>query len=150
MRIVIVLAVMAIFFALGGCARKTQVAYVEPLPMPAQSYPSETDSTAVRARELGSARSESQPSAKPNAPSRPPLIPDRRLSNSGSESPLRESPSLPPDIPWNTRVLSNNIETETVKFKRIQAKAERVGVEHLTRADIEGLSYDQIRQLRGY
>ena len=35
-------------------------------------------------------------------------------------------------------------------FASIQAKAERVGVEHLTQADIEGLSYDQIQELRGY
>ena len=36
------------------------------------------------------------------------------------------------------------------KFKSVQAKAKRDGVETLTEKDIEGLSYDQIKQLRGY
>jgi hypothetical protein len=36
------------------------------------------------------------------------------------------------------------------KFKAAQAKAKRVGVEQLTQKDIEGLSYEQIKQLRGY
>jgi len=36
------------------------------------------------------------------------------------------------------------------KFKAVQAKAKRDGVETLTQKDIEGLSYDQIKQLRGY
>jgi hypothetical protein len=37
-----------------------------------------------------------------------------------------------------------------VKFKAAQAKAKRDGVETLTQKDIEGLSYKQIKQLRGY
>jgi hypothetical protein len=36
------------------------------------------------------------------------------------------------------------------RFKAVQAKAKRVGVERLTQKDIEGLSYEQIKQLRGY
>ena len=36
------------------------------------------------------------------------------------------------------------------KFKAAQAKAQRNGVETLTQADIEGLSIEQIKQLRGY
>jgi|SRR6476620_63824 hypothetical protein len=36
------------------------------------------------------------------------------------------------------------------KFKAAQAKAKRDGVETLTQKDIEGLSLDQIKQLRGY
>jgi hypothetical protein len=36
------------------------------------------------------------------------------------------------------------------KFKAVQAKAKRVGVEQLTQKDIEGLTYEQIKQLRGY
>jgi hypothetical protein len=37
-----------------------------------------------------------------------------------------------------------------VKFKTAQAKAKRDGVQTLTQKDIEGLSYEQIKQLRGY
>src|SRR5512132_173690 len=36
------------------------------------------------------------------------------------------------------------------KFKAAQAKAQRDGVETLTQKDIEGLSLEQIKQLRGY
>jgi hypothetical protein len=37
-----------------------------------------------------------------------------------------------------------------VKFKAAQAKAKRDGVQNLTQKDIEGLSHEQIKQLRGY
>jgi hypothetical protein len=36
------------------------------------------------------------------------------------------------------------------KFKAAQAKAKHEGVENLTQEDIEGLSYAQLKQLRGY
>ena len=36
------------------------------------------------------------------------------------------------------------------RFKAVQAKAKRVGVQMLTQKDIEGLSPEQIKQLRGY
>lgn len=36
------------------------------------------------------------------------------------------------------------------KFKAAQAKAQKNGVETLTQEDIEGLSIEQIKQLRGY
>ncbi len=36
------------------------------------------------------------------------------------------------------------------KFKAAQAKAKKNGVQTLTREDIDGLSYEQIKQLRGY
>jgi hypothetical protein len=36
------------------------------------------------------------------------------------------------------------------KFKAAQAKAKRLGVAALTQEDIDGLSYEQIKQIRGY
>jgi hypothetical protein len=44
---------------------------------------------------------------------------------------------------------SVDAQTES-KFKAAQAKAEKVGVQELTQEDIEGLSAEQIKQLRGY
>src|SRR6476619_2111442 len=45
----------------------------------------------------------------------------------------------------------DSVETEAdSKFKAAQRKAEEVGVQKLTREDIEGLSNEQIKQLRGY
>jgi len=49
---------------------------------------------------------------------------------------------------WNTRVAA--AEASETQFDLIRAKADRVGVEHLTQADIEGLSFDEIQELRGY
>jgi hypothetical protein len=36
------------------------------------------------------------------------------------------------------------------KFKLAQAKASKVGVENLTKEDIDGLSSAQLKELRGY
>jgi len=44
---------------------------------------------------------------------------------------------------------SVNAQTES-KFKAAQTKAVKVGVQELTQEDIGGLSYEQIKQLRGY
>jgi hypothetical protein len=40
--------------------------------------------------------------------------------------------------------------TAEAKFEAVQVKAKKLGVHQLTQEDIEGLSYDQIKQLRGY
>lgn len=40
--------------------------------------------------------------------------------------------------------------TVEARFKAAQEKANRDGVQTLTREDIEGLNYDQIKELRGY
>jgi hypothetical protein len=37
-----------------------------------------------------------------------------------------------------------------VRFKAAEAKAKKLGVHNLTQEDIEGLTYDQIKELRGY
>ena len=37
-----------------------------------------------------------------------------------------------------------------VRFKAAEAKAKKVGVHNLTEEDINGLSYEQIKALRGY
>jgi|SRR6516162_4443716 len=45
----------------------------------------------------------------------------------------------------------NSVEIETdSKFKAAQAKAEKVGVHKLTQEDIEGLTDEQLKRLRGY
>jgi hypothetical protein len=64
-------------------------------------------------------------------------------------------PPLPPRKPVSptsaSREGSGTVEQETeAKFKAAEAKAKRDGVETLTQKDIEGLSLEQIKQLRGY
>ena len=61
----------------------------------------------------------------------------------------RSGPNSEPDS-WNTRVAPDPVQETYPQFDLIRAKAERVGVEHLTQADIEGLSFNQIQELRGY
>jgi hypothetical protein len=46
---------------------------------------------------------------------------------------------------------SGDVEQETeAKFKAAEAKAKREGVHSLTSEDIQGLSPEQIKELRGY
>ena len=51
-----------------------------------------------------------------------------------------------------TAMLTGSVEQEAeVKFKAAQAKAKKLGgPQKLTREDIDGLSSEQIKQLRGY
>ena len=49
------------------------------------------------------------------------------------------------------KIRTGNVEQELeAKFKSAQAKATKVGVENLTKEDIDGLSSAQLKELRGY
>ena len=49
------------------------------------------------------------------------------------------------------KICTDKVEQElVVKFKAAQAKATKVGVENLTKEDIDGLSSAQLKELRGY
>jgi hypothetical protein len=123
MRVVILLAVLSMFVSLGGCARKAEVAYVDLPPGLPQSHTS------------GSS---------------PALIPAQTLVASESSVQQRGSRSISSQTQWNTSVVPSSVEMTDTLFDRVEAKAATVGVENLTQADIRGLSYDQIRKLRGY
>jgi len=41
-------------------------------------------------------------------------------------------------------------QNEAVRFKAAEAKAKKVGLHNLTQEDIDGLTYEQIKELRGY
>lgn len=69
------------------------------------------------------------------------------LAAAGSDQRSRSGANSEPDS-WNTRVAP--VQETDAQFDLIRAKAEMVGVEHLTQADIEGLSFNQIQELRGY
>ncbi len=71
--------------------------------------------------------------------------PPRRMRKSYSDR------SYPRSKTVRTEVLAGAVEQKSeTKFKAAQAKAQRDGVETLTQKDIEGLSLEQIKQLRGY
>jgi hypothetical protein len=59
-------------------------------------------------------------------------------------------PGLARSTTAKTGTLTGAEQKAEVKFKAAQAKTKRDGVQTLTREDIDGLSYEQIKQLRGY
>jgi len=123
MRVVLLFAVLIMFVSLGGCARKAEVAYVD-LP-----------------------RALPQPHISATSPA---LAPAQPLAGSKPSVRQRSSRSMFSETQWHTNVVPSSVETTETLFDRVEAKAETVGVENLTQADIRGLSYAQIRKLRGY
>jgi hypothetical protein len=60
-----------------------------------------------------------------------------------------EQPPMNASVP--SREGSKTVEQEAeAKFKAAEAKAKREGVDSLTSEDIEGLSPEQLKELRGY
>lgn len=124
MRVAVILALLTIFVSLVGCARKPDVTYVDLPPV----APVDLPPVAPKAH-----------SAEPDPASKATRVLAR---NDGSSGAARNE--------WNTRGANNGASESVFKFAAVQAKAQQLGVEHLTRADIDGLSFDQIQQLRGY
>jgi hypothetical protein len=60
------------------------------------------------------------------------------------------APPMPSTKPAKATSSSTSAQKAEAKFKAAQAKAKREGVENLTQEDIEGLSYAQLKRLRGY
>jgi hypothetical protein len=95
-------------------------------------------------------------------PARPFYGPPHRMGKSYSDRSYPRSKTTPvaahgprsgptPSKTVKTEVLAAAVEQKSeAKFKAAQAKAQRDGVETLTQKDIEGLSLEQIKQLRGY
>jgi hypothetical protein len=122
MRVLIAVTVLAAS-VLGGCARKSQADYASPLT--SEPVPHLTKASWVTPAPLTTGKSQRVKNAVP--PSGTSAIPsDERVGSSAGE------------------------EDPEAKFKAAQAKAHKLGVHQLTHDDIEGLSFDQIRQLRGY
>jgi hypothetical protein len=61
-----------------------------------------------------------------------------------------QRPGSSRSVTAKTAVLTGPEQKAGIKFKAAQAKAKRDGVYALTKEDIEGLSPEQIKQLRGY
>ena len=82
----------------------------------------------------------SPPNKLPEPTPVPPLPPKK---------PEQSSSATPASVP--SREDFGTVEQEReAKFKAAEAKAKREGVEALTGADIDGLSLEQIKKLRGY
>lgn len=127
MRVFFALFLLAMSVSVIGCARRNQATYVD-LPPEAPPHTSDVKLASVSAP---------TPPAKPKA---------RVAVDNSPRTPPKEPSKKPSDAP-----IANKGKGETaMSLAAVQAKVRRVGVEHLTQSDIEGLSYDQIQELRGY
>ena len=77
---------------------------------------------------------------------------DRSYARSKASSPVAAyEPRLGAKQSTPAKVRTGNVAQELeAKFKAAQAKATKVGVENLTKEDIDGLSSAQLKELRGY
>lgn len=141
-------ATTAVGLALLSCAPRPRVVYAPPPPV--VYVPS---SQGVRAPLPPPARYVHAPSPAPYSP--PTAARYRKFTYVGSEAPPQASSEMSRSSPRWTAV-KKKTRTSTAKsdplarFKAAQAKAAKVGVENLTKEDIEGLSSAQITELRGY
>ena len=153
MCVVVALGVFPVFLALGGCSHHNQGAYVEPPPSVLRH---KIKASAVETYPLPTRRQERQ-SRMP--PVRDLPKPTKLSSATPSPLPVRKCPeptklssAEPPPLPVRKPQKALDVvgQEAEVKFKAAQAKAAKAGVENLTERDIEGLSFEQIKQLRGY
>ena len=156
MRVLFAFIVLAISLSLSGCSRPHQAAHAKPLPSSwekPQPRPSPPKWTKV-----SSAKPPQPVTQRPKrikATSTKPTQVVREISKSTQPSSV---PPLPPRKPEQnhsptsaSQDNSGTVEQESeVNFKAAEAKAKREGVHSLTSEDIEGLSDEQIKQLRGY
>jgi len=167
MRVVIAVIVLAVSLPVNGCSRPQQayakriwLTWVNPqslqrpqlikvssvkLPQPngKSRQPIQARSVkqhhAVRSIQEPKASSAQPPAPLPRAPLPPAPLPQRK-----PEQPPTNA-SVPPGE------VSNTVEQQReAKFKAAEAKAKREGVDSLTSEDIDGLSREELKVLRGY
>ena len=159
MRVIIAVVILVLSFPLSGCCRPQQATYAKPLrsgwvnpqsrpkppklikassakpPHPVSKPPQPTKASSVKPPQTVSKVPERTKASSVEPPPPPQRKPEQPLTN--ATAPSREG--------------SDTVEQETeAKFKAAQAKAKREGVDSLTRGDIEGLSLEQLKELRGY
>jgi hypothetical protein len=161
MRVITALVVLAVSLSLNGCSYPNQAVYAEPLlpllshstkarrvklhPLPARKPQVATKARLVKPPLPPVRKSPEEPTKVSSL--RPPPLPLRKPSQAQSPMPSSVSPSA--SVPPPEEAGEGRQEVEA-KFKAAQAKAKLEGVHTLTREDIEGLSPEQIKELRGY
>ena len=152
MCVVVALGVFGVSLTLGGCSCY-QGAHLEAPPSALQhpikasvveTYPLPTRRQERQSR-LPSVRDLPKPT-KLSSVKQPPL-PVREFPK-----PTKLSSAEPPPLPVRKPQKALDVvgQEAEAKFKAAQTKAAKVGVENLTQRDIDGLSFEQIKQLRGY
>jgi hypothetical protein len=165
MRVIVVLVVVGVSFALSGCSCPPQTGHskaVRARCVSAQSQPKLTKASIAKPVTKPS-RSVSKRSKKFKTrlakPARPqikapasaetgPPLPPRKPEL----APATDTESLPPLPPRKSEQTSDSREhaVPATKFMDAKEKAEREGVHSLTSEDVHGLSQEQIKELRGY
>ena len=153
MCVVVALGVFAVFLTLGGCSHHNQGAHVEPAPSalrhPIKASAVETYPLPTRRQERESRMPAVRDLPKPTKLSSVKLRP---LPVREFPEPTKLSSAEPPPLPIRKPQKALDVvgQEAEAKFRAAQAKAAKVGVENLTERDIDGLSFEQIKQLRGY
>jgi len=80
----------------------------------------------------------------------PPSTPYGRSTYARSETPPRSDDLTVLQSSSRRAAVKTKSPDPKAKFKAVQAKAEKIGVENLTEDDIAGLSPAQLKVLRGY
>ena len=151
MRVFIALGFLAVCLSLGGCSRPSKIAYATPLPAPRPQTtktvkPSQLPVTKTAAPAKVSAVKSAKVSAvKQSSPVRAEKVPVPSKTSEVKLPPLPESKS-----PQAGDISVHPVTNAQAKFKAAQEKAKLSGVHTLTQEDIEGLSYEHIKELRGY
>ena len=155
MCVVVALGVFGVSLTLGGCPCyqgayaeappsalrhpiKASVVKSSPLPVRKLREPTKTSSVKPPPLSVRRLRETTEVSSL-----KPPPLPLRKPQQVQSPMALSASPS-PPGGPGAVG------QEAEAKFKAAQAKAKLSGVHTLTQKDIDGLSLEQIKQLRGY
>ena len=156
-RVVIAVVVSGACLSLAGCAHSNRVAYAEPLPWPlpptkasGMKPPQQAVRRSAKVTKVSSVTMPSPSVRKISNPIKvsslnPPPLPLRKPSQLSRQQPPKPNASVPPHETANK--VRHDAEDS---FKAAQAKAKLRGVHTLTQEDIEGLSLEQIKQLRGY
>jgi hypothetical protein len=156
MCVVVALGVFAVSLTLCGCSPYNEGAYVE-APPSALRHP--IKASAVKSSPLP-VRKLREPTKTSSV--KPPPLPVRRLRGAIQVSSLKPPPlpvRKPQQVPSPIALSASPSPTggsgavgqeAEVRFKAAQAKAKLGGVHTLTQKDIDGLSLEQIKQLRGY
>ena len=156
-RVVIAVLVLSACLSLAGCAHSNQVAYAKPLSWP---LPDPTKASRMKPPQQHVRRS-SKPTKDslvkmPSPPVRkvpnpikvsslkPPPLPLRKASQAQSPTPSSPNASVPPH--GTADEVRHDADD---RFRRLKQKQSSVGPP-LTQKDIDGLSLEQIKQLRGY
>jgi hypothetical protein len=156
MRVIVALAILAVCLSLG-CSRRQRVVYVEPtpLPPPAKANWVTLNVPAAIKRQTSAQVTASTPPPERSAPNKTSSAkaqaqPGRKLPEPKKVTSVKPSPLPPKTAPQNPSTSLPSPMSAEAKLKAAEEKAKASGVHTLTQEDIDGLSYEQIKQLRGY